>query len=505
MDQSTYRAVDVYASSAKADLPKETRLDLSSYDLVIPAIFTTPSVFWPLPADANRDALVRDLSAGLANVLACAPVMGSHFSVKDGKTQAVCYNHEPFPLGVRHLDREGDDAFPSLEAFAAAGYPPELINEKRSVLLPTGTKANGVNREDGTPLMAAQITFIKGGVAVTAACNHMIYDAASIDLFLTNWMASAKAAHDGTAMPVFAPDGDTSYFSWPSELPPEADLEGYRSRLKGFKFRPPVEQTTRSTTSSAEKPRPVATQVWHVPQASLQRLKAACKPTDPNDFVSSFDCVSGMMWQAMVRARVPRIIGGPVTDEETAFDFPVNLRGRYPQVVPDTYIGNGFVMTQSDPLRIADFLAESQKPGDGKGIPLAAQTLRRAIRAVLPSTMPETLAVQVATARSGGMEMYWKVAPHNVVNTSWTALRPYETYDFGYGLPIALRNAFHGVANATLVFPPAKVPGRAEGGLDLVMHIDAEDAERLLDDPALKTYAVRGASSMAEAREMASR
>jgi hypothetical protein len=463
-------------------LPPSTKYDVSDIDLQIPGNHTTPCIVYPF--DGDKSSVVANLQAGLANALTYIPLLGAELLNEDGRLRVLRNNHQPLGLHVHHLDEDPD--FPSYQELAAKGFPASFFSDNREHLTPPGSNLAGFRRDDGCPVAVFQANFIKGGVIIIVAVNHICGDAKSIDHTYKLWAASTLAAANKSPMPEFHPVLDRTYFNASSAPLSEEDLQAKKAKVRGFTFHPiapaaPAEADTKAEGADPPTPPPMVNVMYHFSADSCKKLKSICSPGPQSSvdvsFVSSYDVVAGLTWRAMTRARIP-YLDLDVSTETVEYAHPIDCRGRFNgSEVPLEYFGNGFTMMPTSPITIAELVEEA-------GLAKAAQLIRRATEDFGPQTIPDMLAVQRGI--QGREEMRWEWQRKHVVGTAWNGMHVY-TYDFGFGLPVSVRlpvPPFEGVLGVL----PANQLGSETGGYDVYVVLDEGSQQRLRDDPEFAKY-----------------
>ncbi len=471
-----FEAVDIFPFGYE-NLPTQTRFDLSDWDQLVPGNHVTPSTVFPLNADANKDQIITSLKTGLQNVLSCIPLLGGTL-LNDSKANRMCVlreNHVPIKLGVHHL--EDDDSFPTYEKLAKDGFPIEVFTSNAAAFTPPGSNVAGFRRDDGCPVAVFQANFIKGGLILTVAIIHLCADAKSIDHTYMLWANSSKAAREGSEMPTFQPTLDRSYFNVAIK-PSLAEAESLKQNVKGFIYPDLTEESNYGPVNLPE----TSIQMYHFPAHSCEKLKKECWPKETGKYVSTYDCVVGVTWRAMTKARLP-FLKSLTPSSKTTYNHAVDARNRFGSLVPNKYFGNAFIMTCSKPITVESLLSD-------KGLALAAQAVRESILDFKENSIPDLLKVKRGIEDS--QKMVWDWNPDNVVGTSWTGMKALTGYDFGFGLPATIRTSVLSFEGAVGVLPAAAEAGESDG-LDVFIVMEKGCQERLAKDAEYSTFChIRG-------------
>lgn len=457
-------------------LPDESTVILSEIDQVIPGNHTTPCMVYPLPKDTlTKEQLISHLRSGLENVLTNVPLVGSVLhETAEGGICALRQNHEPIQLHVHHLDL--DPSLPSYQYLEEHDFDPGFFNDKGELLTPEGINVGGFRRDEGCPVALFQANFIRGGIILALSFHHMCGDAKSIDNIYVYWAASTKAAVEGKPLPVWKPSLDRTYFN-AAYTPDAAETEKLKKNIRGFTYHPISKDDSGKLINPPERP-PTSNKIYRISAASCAKLKEMCKPSEAGKFVSSYDCVSALTWRCITRSRVP-FLGIDVEKTESSFSHAVDVRGKWAGQVSPDYVGNGFLVTLSDSIPLKELI-------ESPNLARIAETIRHCTTLINENSIPDL--VKVRQGIEGKEEMRWIWHPQNVVGTSWTGMRAYTEYDFGFGLPMTIRlplPAFEGVFG---VMPATRIDGKVDG---LEVYVVQENGchERLAADEEYRKFA----------------
>ena len=436
---------------------------------------TKPCVFFPLTIEdqLDKEKFISHLRTGLQNVLTHIPIIGGQLRKIENEFSVLRHNYQPIQLYVHHLDISCD--FPTYDQLAISGFNPNLFSDIDALLFPPDSDLHSFRYDDGCPISVFQANFIRGGLVLTLALYHKCGDAKSIDHIFTLWASSTKAAKDGQPMPSWKPILDRSYFS-ASSTPSIAETEELKKLIRGFNFYP-ASKGEAANHPLPPTPPPMTLQMYHFSAESCAKLKNICKPTEPGRFVSSYDCITGLTWRCMTRARVP-YLKLDVENTKSNCAHAVDTRGRFGDIVPKEYFGNGFCIGVTENLTIAKLIGDT-------GLPKAAQAIRQSILDVKESSIPAF--VKVRKGIEGRERMRWIWAPQNVMSTSWTGMQGFTNYDFGYGLPASIRRSAINYEGALGVLPANRMDGKSDG-FDVYVALEKGSQERLQADVEYQEY-----------------
>lgn len=481
----SYELLEVLPSDHQ-NAPSETRYELSDLDQTITGIHNPAAIIYEVPSSIDNATFSKGIESGLSHALSQIPVAAGtiHRDQKTNRYFVRRRNVSTVRLGIRHMER--DESFPSFKTLKADNFPLRIITDSRPKLFTAGSEPSdlplGVRIEDGCPVSYFQVNYIRGGIILTSAIHHLCADAMSIDAIFLTWAASTKAAIEGSAIPTYIPNFDRTYFN--ATAKPDADeLEALKLRVKGLKLVDLKQQTSMEPTPPLTPPKQqpqIADQMFHFPESSVKRLKKTCWPKEPGAYVSTYDCITALMWRAITRARIPYHKWDTATTKTMVLSA-FNVRDKFGPVVTGAYFGNGITSALTDPLTVGQVIG-------AEGLPRAAYTIRQCILDVKETSVPDILKLRL------GLEGTHKVKVGadfhfgtDIAATSLSSMKVFQKYDFGFGLPQALRAPSLPCDGIIAVFPMCPWRGNDEGA---EVHVGLEQSclERLRKDPELLTY-----------------
>ncbi|KAF8477615.1 transferase [Gautieria morchelliformis] len=144
-----------------------------------------------------------------------------------------------------------------------------------------------VNCDDDQPLLMVKFTkFTCGTLAMGISISHMLVDLASCVDLIKEWARVSRG--DSKSDPL-------AISSW--ERHPLAPCSPYWLEDSAKDWR------LTDTATSPPRPRALMMSNFFFTWESLRKLKDICTPTDPNEWVSTGDCVAAVVWRAIVVAR----------------------------------------------------------------------------------------------------------------------------------------------------------------------------------------------------------
>jgi len=435
-------------------------------------IYTQISLFYPMPDCSLDIKIVKTLRGGLKRLAASFPWLAGQV-VNEGACEGnsgvfSIRSFEETPRLVPKLSKDGP-SLPSMHQFRAANFPCTMLDE--DVLAPRHTLPGGVieTQADPEPVLLVQPTFIDGGLVLTFASHHATMDMTGMgqvmhllskacrnEPFTAEELASGNMDRHNI-IPIledyYEPGPELSYQIVKLPPPSDANLE-----------RPP--------------PPPLCTWVYFTfSPASLKALKSATTGTLPasSNFISTDDALSALVWQAITRARLPRLPKGTTTTFSRAIDVRryLNVPATYPGLMQNmTYHTHAAVELSSQPLGVV------------------AAELRAAVDPATTSLTRSTRALATFVRRAAdksGFSFTATVDPStDLMLSSWSKVDCYGL-DFSLGLgdgpEVVRRPTF--VPVESLVYLMPKAP---DGEIAVMICLRNEDMERLRVDEEFSKY-----------------
>ncbi|EAW07659.1 putative trichothecene 3-O-acetyltransferase [Aspergillus clavatus NRRL 1] len=427
-------------------------------------LYTQISLCYPLPGASSHPAIIDTLAKGLQRLAISFPWVAGQI-VNEGASEGDTGVYKIQPLDkVPSLvikDLQNDPSAPTMDALRQAHFPASMLDE--SVVAPRKTVPLPSEPFDSDPVFLVQATFIPGGLLLTFVGHHMAMDMTGqghlIRLFSkacrNEPFTNEELSYGNLARDKIIPLLDDSYQPGP-EL------------LRQIQKSPPSHE---AVEQQAPPPQSTWAYVTFSP-ASLAELKSLATKTLTSGFVSTDDVLSAFVWQAITRARLPRLDPGA----ESTFGRAVNVRSYLG--VPETYPGLFQDMTFStrtlqqlvnEPLgSIASQLRSSLDP----------KTLVYHVRALATifSRTPDKSVFSFGASIDMARDM---------MLSSWAKVDCYELdFNLGLGKPECVRRPqlmpFEGLMYL--------MPRSLEGEIALLVCLRDEDMERLKMDEEFAKY-----------------
>ena len=412
---------------------------LSDLDMVSPDTLVTFILVYELGPEHDFQLISESLHYGMAQAAEKLPQLAAkiHFdrSKKPLKRMTpgfLNFQERKFKLGEHK----------SYTQLAESSFLPSDFDRLR--LLPEEAYADTNEK----PLFIAQLNLIPGGLILALGFNHVATDAGGMSLATAMICECSKASMEASPVPRFNLNYQCDNFAAPTELL-ALPREQLITRIENYQI---IE--TASTTNhaqSSEKNGMVDVNkrlIYRIEGSAVQRLKDSCKPSNGAKYVSTYDCVIGMLWMSVLRIRVE--LKPHLKTSESRLLHPVDLRNRSGEKVSRNYFGNAVTVASAGPVQIADLLGPN-------GLSFAASSIRQSIENTTLASIANVTALgtmmgpteKLLFRPSGGL------LEQNLMVTTWYSNKT-ETYDFGVGPPSTARTWAAPVPGFAILFPDCK-------------------------------------------------
>ncbi|KAG6815749.1 hypothetical protein H0H87_011661 [Tephrocybe sp. NHM501043] len=359
-------------------------------------------------------------------------------------------------------DLRDDSSIPTMDVLRESGFPISMLDE--SIVAPRRTIPSPEETALDQPVLILQATFIHGGLLLSFLGEHQVLDMTG-QAHILHLLSKACRKEPFTSEELSL--GNRSRYDIIPFLDDSYQPGDELSRLKPLP--PPVD--------GAAPPEP-PNSTWSnfsFSASSLASLKAFASQTVPSGaYISTDDALSALMWQSVLRARLPRLES---TSEST---FGRAVDGRRYLGIPQTYPGLVQSMTyQTYPVqealgtplgRIASALRSSVDPGTSN---LAA--VIRAMATCLHRSPDKSILSVTATINTST----------DITLSSWAKFNCSELdFGLGLGMPEAVRRPrFDPVESLMYLMPRA-----LDGEITAAICLRDEDMERLKADEEFNKY-----------------
>ncbi|PYI22699.1 hypothetical protein BO99DRAFT_258379 [Aspergillus violaceofuscus CBS 115571] len=375
--------------------------------------------FYELQATINSESIVSSLLEGIRNATRQLPFMAGDLQFNEsGKLCSVTTPESEVEVNIRRFESTESESFSVL---AKGSFSPQLDLTRFLPEEPVGKQ----------PACKIQIGVIEGGLTLGLRLNHAAGDWTSLDTCLSLISQSTKAHLEGQPMPTYTPDLNRAAFNTPA---PDTAITRAEQLAKV-----PFFSVIEKSQFKINPPPPCRANIYRISEPIIQQLKSECTPhLDGVDYITSYDCISALIWTAITRARLH--VHPDKSNTPTCFVHPIDVRTRDPdQKTSPQYFGNAVLGTLAGPLPAQELIASADDGTTARGLATAASHVRRSISRIDVSsfaamtglvaslTPTETLA---PNADFGDMDLF--------MNTWYSG--SVEKYDLGAGvMPAAVR------------------------------------------------------------------
>lgn len=460
--------------NSKDDPPDEV-ITISDVDSMYLKMYLPITSTYKLSEDFDRDIVITNLCKGLQKTTTEYRFLGGYLRADcKGNFVKRGADHPNITVHINHLEHT---EFPSYHELEQREFPFSNLDEQH---LPQSLNllADPTTRPDeGFPTIVIQLNLIRGGLIIGAAFHHQCVGAKGIDVVMARWAANTRALFTGIPPPPFNP-GCLNPKTLTSTTPLSPDrIPEVEAKIKVVKYVPVLPE-------SQAQPLETAQTIFHFPTSSLVALKASTISREPGQWVSTYDCITAVMWRAMTRARLPRQGVSPDdASRRISIMHPVDVRSYTNPPIPEAFPGNsiGMASVESSVQRLlaADGLAD------------AALAVRNSVNKWRsPEMLKDILDYIVSFPNRNGVRFTLNLSPElETAVTSWGVLTAYQTHDFGFGPLRALRLATSVFNGTIFVYPKRLKEDCPDEGTEVFVTLEKSDMERLRADEELLTWA----------------
>ncbi|BCS16231.1 transferase family protein [Aspergillus luchuensis] len=276
------------------------------------------------------------------------------------------------------------------------------------------------------PVCLIQISLIQGGLAVGFRVDHAAGDWVSLSTFISLVCQSSKAHREGLDMPTYTPDLKRD----PYNAPALDSTISQQDRLAQL----PLFHIIEKSKFQFQPPPPIRAGIYRITEPTIQQLKARCTPhLDQVEYITSYDCISALLWRALTRARLH--IHPDQVNTPSRFVHPIDVRSRDPEHKTSLqYFGNAVIGTLAGPVPATTLIST----GD-RGLAAAATKIRQSIQAVDISKIEHLTALQTSLADTEMLIPNADFAGMDLFMNTWYAGSAAK-YDLGAATrPVAFR------------------------------------------------------------------
>lgn len=422
----------------------------------------TVAMFYEIPPTADVETLISSLEEGLNDAINQLPFMAGELQFE--QTGKLCIFKSPENHLKFELHRFDSTEHKPLSILAQTSFAPESLD--LTSFLPKIS-------EDKKPACALRLNLIEGGLVLGLRVNHAAGDWSSIDKFLSLICQSCKAHQEGIEMPSFTPDLSRDPYNTPvdnSKYSKHDSLE----RLRLFYVMEKSQFKLPSSTPSQPK-------IYRISDAGLKGIKAQCSSYLTGvEFVSSYDCISALLWTSITRARLQ--LHPERKTSASRFIHPIDVRTRDPEnKTSEHYFGNAVIGAQAGPLDTQDLVSDATR-----GLATAASLIRQSINSVDLTSISHMTFLISSLSPTETLGSRADFTNMDVFMNTWHSGST-EKYNLGAGVvPVAFR--LHApMPGACAVILPDFSRGSTRI-FDIHLQVTAEEHELLKQDAEFTKY-----------------
>ena len=443
----------------------------------MPKVHARITSFYALPESSPtlRRETVDKLKGGLDKLVSQVPCLAGKISI-DPKTHRASLDYLGDEDGIYLLATGVESVRTDLPSYAAldsqrfapwllpkgSTYPESLINAMASY--------GGHTRR--LPASIFQLTFIDGGLILTAALHHFVVDGPSVELVFRAWVAHCH----GSSIPLSTDRGFISKADKPGESEIKALEAALTARGCAIESTKPDPNNSWSSLLSA----PMKSAVIAFSRTAIEKLRDYINQSQFDVRVSTSDCVQALIWTGLVRANLASDSEIDGQQDSTSV-FPISFRNRRIPEFPTNLIGNSFFVNSAT-------LPVSRLIEGDSGLVQAAIALRRSIESVDKAYYANGLSwlagLDEPTTRT------WLSNPPRKLDagfTSWAGMTAYSHWDFGFGCAQALRPPVSPIPYVVLL-PSKPLPGASGASMEAVIGASEATLTALLKDEGFLHY-----------------
>ncbi|KAL9043676.1 MAG: hypothetical protein Q9214_003145 [Letrouitia sp. 1 TL-2023] len=370
--------------------------------------------------------------------------------------QVVPYD-DPCPpiLRIKHLDE-----FSSYEELRKARAPASKLDA--SITAPMKGFPDSPDPSVPRPVLAIQANFLYGGLILCFAGMHNVMDGNGLGQLVKHFATLCRGEQ------IAFRDIEAILLDRKHIPPP---LQTDQPLLDHSNVRKKAEQ---STDAGAHEFRSIWS-YFSISSAKLAQLKAEASKDIKNkdDWVTSNDALTALMWKAVTKARSARLDRG----EQTTLVRAVNGRRKVKPPIPDGYIGNSVHATFNS-LTIEQVAEEAS-------LSELAQRVRKATNEIDDHYVRSFAALLRAEPDLRDIVFAMRSPDRDLLVSSWATLPVYVDFGSTIGKPEFARRPT-GAPWESVVYIMPKSP---DGGIDLTICMRKDDLARLQEEQDWTTYA----------------
>lgn len=453
--------------------PEEERIKLSTIDTTPICGYNHYMVFFRLN-DIVKCHAVEVLRLGLERTLSQARYLcGTIEKDPEGGLSFVKKRDTTVRFVIQHLDSPNDaDKYPSLDDIERAHFSSQSLGDPKLWGIPEMIWGDGNPAADidNSPTTAAyQLNLVRGGLVFSMHNHHYAIDMVGWSNFTRQLADNCYAVTNKAEFPAWDPACiDASRFT--KHIPKESLIDG-----------PPPAQR------HPGHPDEQHACLFHLPASKAARLKQIATPSNPENWISTYDAMCAYLWRQLTKVRAP--LYRPDLAAYGLFRGAVNMRPRLSCPFPARMMRNVVCGAFGDWAPVtprptyADIISAA---------PLSALALY--IRALTDScTEPymDTLMEMIAPLKDK-RSVSIRVDALPPMSLWMSDHRPADVggFDFGFGKPITYRHMWGEEVSPgmVLIYAPIQSSQNPDEGCTFTVTLEAELLPKLLEDPEWNGY-----------------
>lgn len=305
----------------------------------------------------------------------------------------------------------GDEGTAVIDNLAARGFLPSEVCSQAALDDFGDSVSNMITSE--RPVSAFQVTWIPGGMVLTIGFHHYCMDGAGFTAFLKQWASNAQTFKDKTPQSFTRVNLDRSRLNG-QYVPPQHRID------------PPAPPGFGAPLSEPHELRSI---IVRFSKTSVSQIKAAA--TLEGETISAYDAISALLWRVHTRARLA--IYTPQPNEWSVHATAVNIRSRLIPPLDPGLPANATLSMRTQRVPVTDVIAPDN-------LPFLASLIRKShtepVDEVATQTANAIASLNNKTAVSWDLN---KIPRFSVIMSDRRKIGV-ESADFGFGLPVAVRN-----------------------------------------------------------------
>ncbi|KAG0223022.1 hypothetical protein BGW41_005763, partial [Actinomortierella wolfii] len=441
--------------------------------------YTLITFAYPTHDGLSLSTIVATLQSGLERLTENFPwIAGQVVSEGLNDDNSGVYkvvSFEKYPLLIVK-DLQNDSTIPSFTCLATNKFPYSAAIMDEGILSPRRTLPFDPNEPKSRPVFLVQATFIQGGLLLTIAAHHMTMDmkgqgqimkllsrACRNESFTNEEIATGNMAR-GNVIPLL---DSVDRAAFQHQVTKQTTVTTSNSTT--ITTRDNANLTTDST------PPPKCTWAWFSFDASsLGALKHEALLSVLTGFISTDDALSALIWQSILRARLPRLESTKMSTLARAVEVRRALG------IPDTYPGVVINVAYSSSTTIQQLVDEP--------LGMIASKLRSELDEKQLAYVTKGLVSLLHEAfdkRTISVAATLAISSTDLSLSSWGKINCYDLdFNLGLGKPVAVRrpkmDPFEG-----LIY---MMPKTADGDVAVAICLRDDDMERLKEDSVFTNY-----------------